>query len=42
VHIGPGGGSFGSAVLALVLEHAIAQHPSAGLGGLAAAFDAAF
>lgn len=36
------GGSFGTAVLAVVLERAIAQHASAGLGGVAAAFDVAF
>ena len=36
------GGSFGTAVLAVVLERAIAQHTSAGLGGVAAGFDVAF
>jgi EmrB/QacA subfamily drug resistance transporter len=36
------GGSFGTAVLAVLLERAIAQHPSAGLGGVSAAFDVAF
>jgi EmrB/QacA subfamily drug resistance transporter len=36
------GGSFGTAVLAVLLESAIAQHPSAGLGGVSAAFDVAF
>ncbi len=36
------GGSFGTAVFAVVLERAIAQHASAGLGGVAAAFDVAF
>jgi MFS family permease len=36
------GGSFGTAVLAVVLEGAIAQHALAGLDGRAAAFDVAF
>ena len=36
------GGSFGTAVLAVVLERAIAQHASAGLRGVAAGFDVAF
>jgi len=36
------GGSFGTAVLAVVLERAIAQHASAGIRGVAAGFDVAF
>jgi hypothetical protein len=36
------GRSFGIAVLAVVLERAIAQHASAGLRGVAAGFDVAF
>jgi MFS family permease len=36
------GGSFGTAVLAVVLERSIAQHALAGLDGRAAAFDVAF
>ena len=36
------GGSFGTAVLAVVLERSVAQHAAAGLGGVAAGFDVAF
>ncbi len=36
------GGSFGTAVLAVVLERALTQHAVAGLDGRAAAFDVAF
>jgi EmrB/QacA subfamily drug resistance transporter len=36
------GGSFGTAVLAVVLERALTQHALAGLDGQAAAFDVAF
>jgi MFS family permease len=36
------GGSFGTAVLAVVLERALAQHAVAGLDGRTAAFDVAF
>lgn len=36
------GGSFGTAVLAVVLQHAITSHASSGLAGRAMAFDLAF
>jgi predicted MFS family arabinose efflux permease len=36
------GGSFGTAVLAVVLERALTQHALAGLDGRATAFDVAF